>query len=701
MSYVAVYRRAVTGAFALVLFFPGYGCGGDAETMSDAGSIVHDDGGRTRPDAHVEEPPTDAAVDSDAESPGLPSDAGVDPTTPLDAGTGMDGGTDDGTAGAPSPNCTIRNNPRPFQALNGAEMLGARVTGADQVRFALFAPRAQKVALVGSFNGWNEDADPLTKAADGVWTKTLTLASPYGQEYRFSVDGRLVADPYAFANDENEGNSILVDRAYAGWSDADFKRPTRESLVIYEVNVSDLSRGSSSGVATNLRGKFAGFEAKIDHLKRMGVNAVELMPVVENQSKDYSWGYNASLFFAPESALATSSKGAQVNELKHLINALHEAGIAVIVDVVYNHVWGQTGQNHFWGVDSLYYFDYDDDGDAEDDKLSWGYKLASWRDGMKKLMYDNMKYLMSEYHIDGFRLDSTENMNIDAVFEVIRALDDDGYCDRFYLVEEFSGEHNAKIRALNKELGRVLISSWGTGYKNRVWDAVKYKTTSMTDLTNVTYYSRGDGWNRSDEVINYVTSHDEGTLNSRFGATQEQIKVTAAHLLTAPGIPMMWAGDEFMRMHWGNYHPGGPGQNVREENNRIDWALATTNAGLIDYYAALIRLRIQHPTLHRALAEEPGNHFIWNNKDPKTALGYVRKAAPGDHDFVVLVNYQEIEQSYSVAFPQTGSFRVMAADGMATADPNGLSTLEVTSATTEVKVAPLSAKILMSASARP
>lgn len=625
-----------------------------------------------------------------------PRDASVLDAAVVADASATDAQVDDGSAGKPSPRCEIRpGKASAWRTIYGGELLGAHIVGTDQVEFAIFAPNANGVTVVGAFNGWDAQATPLTRAADGVWSTSLTLSKPHGTEYRFMVDGRSVADPYAFANDENAGNSIVVDRGYDGFTDADFARPARESLVIYEVNVSDFSRDPSSGVGEAARGKFAGFEAKIEHLKRLGVNAVELMPVVENQSDGYSWGYNASLFFAPESALASSSKGEQVRELKHLINALHEAGIAVIVDVVYNHVSGQTGSNHFWGVDSLYYFDYDDDGDAEDDRLSWGYKMASWRDGMKKLMYDNMKYLMSEYHIDGFRLDSTENMDIEAVLEVIGALDDDGYCDRYYLVEEFSGAHNQRIRQENAARGSTLISSWGTGYKNRIWDAIRYKASSMTDLTNVTFYSRGDGWKRSDEVIQYATSHDEGTLSTRFSASKEQVKVAVAHLLTAPGIPMLWAGEELLRIHWGNYHPAGAGHNVREENNRFDWTLAQQHQDLIDYYAALIRLRTRHPTLHRALDETLGDAFSWNNKDPKTALGYVRKAAPGDRNFVILVNYQEYQLTYQVAFPKKGTFRVMAKDGMATADDAGLSTLVVDEDIEQVLVAPFSATIFM------
>lgn len=604
---------------------------------------------------------------------------------------------DDGSAGQPSPACELRaSKARPWRELHGGKMLGAELLGSDQVRFSLLAPRAAQVSVVGDFNAWNSQATQLVRDADGIWSTTLTLSSPVGKEYRFVVDGRSVADPYALANDGNGGNSLVAERRYAAFSDADFVRPSRESLVIYEVHLADFSRDVSSGVAAPSRGTFAGFEAKIPHLKRLGVNAVELMPVVENQSDGYSWGYNASLFFAPDSSLSSARKGEQIAELKHLVNALHEAGIAVIMDVVYNHVSGRDGVNHFWGVDPLYYFDVDGDGDVEDDKLSWGYKLASGRAGMVKLIYDNLKYWMTDYHIDGFRLDSTENMDIEAVIDVITALDEEGFCDRYFMLEEFSGAHNQRLREENARLGRTLFSSWGTGYKNRVWDAVQWKASSMTDLTNVTYYSRGDGYVRSDEVVDYVSSHDEGTLHARFGASQAQVRVAALHLLTAPGLPMLWAGDELMRVHYGNYHPGGSGQNVREENNRFDWTLATEHSDLIDYFAALIRLRIAHPALHGALDEAVGSRFAWNNQDPESALGYVRTASDGEHAFVALINYQEQAQTYQVAFPRKGAWSVLAENGKATSEAAGLRSLTVSQAVQAVTVAPYSATLLMS-----
>ena len=421
---------------------------------------------------------------------------------------------------------------------------------------------------------------------------------------------------------------------------------------------------------------------------RLGVS---LMPVVENQSDGYDWGYSASLFFAPDANLASASSGEQAHELKQLIDALHGAGIAVILDVVYNHVSGRSGVNHFWGVDPLYYFDVNDDGDPENDRNAWGYAMASHRPALRKLMYDNMKMFLDEYHVDGFRIDATAHMDIEAVLEVVRTLYDEGYCDRTFIAEEFDGEHNARIRTFNRELGSTVVSSWGTGYKNRVWDAIRWPDTSMTDLTQVTYYSAADGWQRSDEVVNYVSSHDEGTVHGWLHASKEQVKVSAAHLLTSAGIPMMWLGDEFMRVHLANHGPGA----TQEQNNRVDWSLVETHGDLVDYYGALVRLRVAHPSLYQPLVGDGDARFSWDNESRERALGYLR-AAPGDRAFFVLVNYQPFEQEYELAFPAAGTWHLMVDGRTARSELPGLSTLEVTGQSARVRVPATSAYVYMS-----
>jgi 1,4-alpha-glucan branching enzyme len=603
-----------------------------------------------------------------------------------DAQTSRDAGPDPG-----EPACEVRDDGRPdWHLLHGGLPLGSRIAAADQVEFSLFAPAASAVQVMGTFNDFEAERAPLTRGDDGVWTTTLTIASPVGQEYRFQVDGRSVADPYARANDGNQGSSIIVgDSAYA-WRDGGFVRPAREELVIYEVHPADFTRHASSGVSADARGTFAGFIDKIDHLQRLGVNAVELMPVWENQSEGYDWGYSASLWFAPDTWLAGTRKGGQVDELKKLVDALHAAGIAVIFDVVYNHVWGQTGVNHFWGVDPVYYFDVDGDGDPENDRNDWGYIVATQRPALRKLMYDHMSYLMSEFHADGFRIDATSVMDIDAVLEVVSELDDDGFCDRYYIAEEFDGAHNARIQAFNRELGRTLVSSWGTGYKNRVWDAIRWPASSLTDLTNVTYFSQRDGWNRSDEVVQYVASHDEGTINTWLGASEAQVRVAATHLLTAAGIPMLWLGEEFMRVHASNHGPNA----VAAENNVVDWSLAESHGELIDYYGALVRLRRAHPSLHAPEQGPLDDSFVWDSAHPARALGYARWSA-GDQRFVMLINYQDHAQDYDVAFPEQGTWHLMADGERASSQLPALGTLEVETERTRVRVPATRAHVYM------
>jgi 1,4-alpha-glucan branching enzyme len=611
--------------------------------------------------------------------------------SPADAASDAQVGTTDAGRDPGEPACTVRDDGRPdWHRLHGGLPLGARVVASDEVEFSLFAPAASAVQVVGTFNDFDPARGPLTRGDDGVWTTTLTMANPAGQEYRFRVDGRSVADLYARANDGNQGHSIIVGDGAFAWSDTGFERPSREELVIYEVHPADFTRHASSGVAPEARGTFRGFVDKIDHLRRLGVNAVELMPVWENQSEGYDWGYSASLWFAPDTWLAGTRKGGQVEELKKLVDALHAAGIAVIFDVVYNHVWGKTPVNHFWGVDPVYYFDVDGDGDPENDRNEWGYIVATQKPALRKLMYDHMTYLLREFHADGFRIDATAVMDIDAVLEVVSELDDDGFCDRYYIAEEFDGAHNARIQAFNRELGRTLVSSWGTGYKNRVWDAIRWPDSSMTDLTNVTYFSQRDGWSRSDEVIQYVASHDEGTINTWLGASEAQVRVAATHLLTAAGIPMLWLGEEFMRVHASNHGPNA----VAAENNLVDWSLADSHGDLIDYYGALVRLRRAHPSLHAPEQGPLDESFVWDSEHPARALGYVRRSE-GDRSFVMLINYQDHEQAYDVAFPERGSWHLMADGEQAVSELPGLGTLEVGAATTRVTVPAQHAHVYM------
>ncbi len=605
-----------------------------------------------------------------------------------DGDAGPAGNAVDARAPDAAPKWPDPNDQPPWDDTFGGRLLGATRYGPNLVEFSLFAPNASTVSVEGDWGG-----QALERDGSGVWAGFVTIDDPVGKRYRFVIDGeRRVADPYARAMPQHRGDSIIVATSY-GWTDAGWVRPPRQNLVIYEMHVSDFTYDPSSGVTPANRGRYLGAIEKIPYLQRLGVNAVELMPVSESQSDDYGWGYNPAFLFAPEAGYASAIDGVQVRELQQLVDALHAAGIAVILDAVYNHVAGKDSDNPFWAVDSQYYFDFDGDGAV--DTTPWGYKLATQRPMVRKLMFDNMRYWMDAYHVDGFRLDSTENIHFDAIADSVGALAAAGYGDRYFLLEEFDQGHNERVRQVDAAAGASLLSSWGTGYKYAIWNAVTSGNCNCASLGSPTFFSRDEGWQAADEIVNYYSSHDEGTLSARFGANQSQVRVAATHLLTALGIPMIWMGEEFQRLHYGNFSPNG--DNTSRENNLVDWHLADQNAELVDFFAALIRLRIAHPALHSRL----GVHLAWDVNSWSGAIGYRYTGTPGDNDFVVLVNYTDGDQTYHVDFPSTAAWYVMSDGVHATASAPGLDTWQVDAGQRAIAVSPKTGLVLMSSYVNP
>ena len=212
---------------------------------------------------------------------------------------------------------------------------------------------------------------PLVAAEDGSWSVDVPGLIA-GQAYAFRVDGPSgnaegfdpetpVGDPWALAVAHAENHSLLVDPEaetewFAGWTDQGFNTPAAEDLVIYETHVRDLTADDSSPVPQALKGTYQGVLASegtgtgLDHIKAMGYNAIEFMPVQEftNGTNRYDWGYGPSFYFAPEASYARDPmNGSQYYEFKHLVNELHARGFAVIIDVVYNHLG--TGQRTQFG----------------------------------------------------------------------------------------------------------------------------------------------------------------------------------------------------------------------------------------------------------------------------------------------------------------------------------------------------------------
>lgn len=582
---------------------------------------------------------------------------------------------------------------------NGSDLnidMGSIYLGAGQgTKFVVHAPDAAAVAVRGSFNSWSESANPMTHTGNGIWTTTIASAQP-GDTYKYyssSFNGEWASDPYGRAFDNDNDNTIIKADSTYSWSDSAWTRPAKASLVIYEMHVEDFTRGDSTISSPN-KENFPGVADKISYLKNLGVNAVQFMPIQEWSGGNYSWGYNTAAYFAMENSLATSgseNSGVANDQFRQLVDTLHQNGIAVILDVVYNHTFEDSP---LWKIGSSTYY--------STDPIDWGKKLDLTQTWTRQYVLNNLKYLAQEFHVDGFRFDSTENIDSTALLSIIDDMTAAGHGGLYYIFEEWDSAHNTAIQNYNSGQGKAVISSWGSlGYKNTIWSLVT--NGSDGNMGAVTYYSKNAGWNYPAAVINFFSSHDEGTLAGNIGANKQQVRTATVHLLTSLGVPMLWMGDEVLRVHYGNHPPSGDGTD--ESNNETDWdSLISANSDLYGFFSALIKLRIAHTNLHLNVPDPDGSVdvFDWNTDWSKDGfVGYTYKHS-GDNGFVVLVNYGTATNGCTVSFPVDGTWHLMCDGTNASSAAPGLnSSISVSGGSHSLDIAANTALIYMSASPLP
>ena len=265
--------------------------------------------------------------------------------------------------------------------------------------FRVWAPHADAVNLMGNFNGWSETALPMTAEENGTWYLDVPGVKS-GDEYKYLIHngGQKLnrMDPYARQVTNSVGNSVVYDPNAFDWQQDQFKAPPMNELVIYEMHI-----GSFFAEIAGKPGNFETALEKLTHLRRLGINAIQVMPIAEFAG-DFSWGYNPAYIFAVESTYGGP------DAFKQFVLAAHQNGFAVILDVVYNHfgpsdldLWQFDGwsENDRGGI----YF-YND----ERAVTPWGETRPDYdRDQVRSFILDNVSMWLEEYHLDGLRLDST------------------------------------------------------------------------------------------------------------------------------------------------------------------------------------------------------------------------------------------------------------------------------------------------------
>jgi 1,4-alpha-glucan branching enzyme len=529
--------------------------------------------------------------------------------------------------------------------------------------FRVWAPFASAVSVAGEFNGWDPDADPLANEGNGYWSADV-LGPRVGQQYKLVIRrGEEVlwrVNPYARQVVHSAGNAMIHDPDF-DWTGDDFAMPPWNELVIYEMHV-----GTFNDVPHGGPGTFDDVIEKLPHLRDTGINAIEIMPVLEFP-QSFSWGYNPSHPFAVESALG----GPQ--GMQRLVKAAHAQGIAVILDVVYNHL-GPSDLD-LWRFDG--WFAADHDGgiyfyDRRRAATPWGDTRPDYgRPEVRQYLRDNALFWLDKYRLDGLRFDAV------AYVRNVHGHDGDpswDLADGWGLLQRINGEiqgsRPGKITIaedlrrnewITKDAGAGgagFGSQWDAAFVHPVRAAIIAPDDAWRDMHAVrdALYNRygSDAFRR----VVYTESHDEvANGHQRVPSeiwhekpdswfSKKRSTLGAALVFTAPGIPMIFQGQEFLEDEY-----------FRDEDP-LDWGKLEEHAGIHLLYKDLIRLRRNWHDATRGLRGQHLNVHHVNAADKVIAFHRWQDGGPRD-DVVVVLNFaNRAYDRYTVGFPREGSWRV-------------------------------------------
>ncbi len=529
------------------------------------------------------------------------------------------------------------------------------------VAFRVWAPHADSVSVIGDFNDWDGDSDPMRRNDQGYWYADVEGAS-IGDEYRFRIrNGDLVLkriDPYARQVTNSVGNGVVHDPEF-DWGSDSCQLPAWNEIVIYEMHVGTFGRRSATG---DEPADFDAVERKFQHLRRLGVNVLELMPVGEFAG-DISWGYNPAHIFAIESAYG----GAR--ELKEFVKNAHAHGFAVILDVVYNHLgpsdldlWQFDGwsQNDKGGI----YF-YNDHRSA----TPWGDTRPDYGRGeVRQYLFDNAMMWLEEYHIDGLRFDMT--LYIRSVDGNSDTTIPEGWGLLQWMNREISNRFPGHLTiAEDLRHDEFLTRStehggagFGSQWDDRFVHPIRAVLTAADDEHRSMYAVRDalcHTYNNSAfERVVYTESHDEvangkarvpeeiDPENADDWFAQKRSMLGAVLTLTAPGIPMLFQGQEFLQGDW------------FDDQVPLDWDQVAEFHGIVKLYGDLIHLRRNHGELSRGLTGQHINVHYVNDDDKVIAYHRWSEGGPGD-DVIVIMNFADRSyDEYNIGVPRPGTWKL-------------------------------------------
>ena len=607
--------------------------------------------------------------------------------------------------------------------------------------FKLFAPTDATCVVVV-----DEDSIPMT-LQDSIWAATLK-GDQKGKTYQFVVNGQASPGVFAKAVTVNGEKGVIMEMSDTdpeGWKDDQHVVRPFQDNIIYEMHHRDFSIARPDAKHP---GKFLALTEPwaIQHLKDLGVNAIHILPSYDYGSVDetrldepqYNWGYDPVNYNVPEGGYATDPYDpiCRIREFKQMVQALHKAGISVVLDVVYNHTYDIEHSNFQKTYPDYYYRRAPSnspkggekgtvhpplggtEGGSYSNGSGCGNETASDKPMMRKFMMESVRYWIKEYHIDGFRFDlmgvhDIETMNairqmVDEIDPAIFIYGEGWSAGACALPNEQLGmkaniQQMPRIAAFSDEIRDALRGPFSDDTKGGFLAGVPDCEESLkfgiagaiqhpqVDMSKVNY-SQKPWAAEPTQMISYVSCHDDMCLVDRLKASVPGIKgdelirldlLAQTAVFTSQGVPFMLSGEELLRDKKGVHNSYESPDSI----NHLEWSNLQRYPQVFEYYKSLIALRKHHPAFRLGSADLVRKHLEFL-KAPRQVIAFHLKDLQGIDDWQqVIVILNASKQSQPIAIPQ-GNYTIVCKDGRI--DEQGLGTLKDKTIT----VAPQSALII-------
>ena len=573
--------------------------------------------------------------------------------------------------------------------------------------FKVFAPENAKCFVVIDSDSIQMECTPTaddTLMTEGCIYKAVVQGDMKGKSYEFSVNGVKSPGVFAKAVTVNGQKGVVVDMRDTdpeGWANDRGPRPERYAdWCVYEMHHRDFSIARSDAQHP---GKFLALTEPwaIEHLKELGINAVHILPSYDFGSVDetkpdvpqYNWGYDPVNYNVPEGSYSTDANDplCRIREFKQMVQALHKAGICVILDVVYNHTY-DIDHSNFQRTYPDYYYRVGSNGSG------CGNETASDKPMMRRFMLESVKHWISEYHIDGFRFDlmgchDIETMN--AIRQAVDSIDPHifiygegwsaGQCalPNEQLAMKANIAQVPRVAAFSDEIRDALRGPFSDDTKGAFLagiageeESLKAGIAGMVQHPQVDYtkvnYSDAPWAAEPTQMMSYVSCHDDMCLVDRLKASIKNPQVIKLDLLaqtavfTSQGVPFMLSGEELLRTKLGVHNSFESPDSI----NHLDWTNKERYPQVFDYYKSLIALRSHHPAFRLGSAELVRKHLSFLPVQDCLVAYRLKDVANDDwQDIIVILNANA--KAVKVSVPE-GDYTVVCRDGRI--DEQGLGT---------------------------